>query len=415
MPASFSVDQVNAFLWKKQHLAPGVSGKSVSEIVEDVVGLHATSPTTPYLSLRARMSDFQPSQLEDALYRERSVIKVLCMRQTVHVIPVSHLAHVLAATGNRLRRSSWSELVRLVQSAHLAPPGEEKIALAGLKGAVERHLAQAGSATAAELADAVPDLQRRVHYAPDKPYGGVVSVGSMLLPRLTASGLIVRGRTRGTWRSNLHEYALLRDWLPGGDPVSVPAEVAQPLLLRSYLAAFGPATLEDAAWWAGWSKSETSRAVSALGVEAASLSVDGSGSRYWALARDVPLLEATRVESSQTVRMLPSLDGYIMGYQDRRRFLAPEHARQVFDRSGNAYSTVWLDGRVVGIWREMRDSVECFLWNEDCCQQVTSEALALDQFLRRADGRDPREDLVVHVRSCPAGLYVKTPFTPCEG
>ena len=34
---------------------------------------------------------------------------------------------------------------------------------------------------------------------------------------LCTAGLLVRGRPRGTWRSSLYEYALVRDWLPGVD------------------------------------------------------------------------------------------------------------------------------------------------------------------------------------------------------
>jgi hypothetical protein len=77
-----------------------------------------------------------------------------------------------------------------------------------------------------------------------------------MLPRLTLLGLLVRGRPRGSWRSSQYEYALLSDWLPSGYLAPVPSDQAQAHLLNRYLAAFGPASLEDIAWWAGWSKGE---------------------------------------------------------------------------------------------------------------------------------------------------------------
>jgi hypothetical protein len=39
-----------------------------------------------------------------------------------------------------------------------------------------------------------------------------------------------------------------------------------------------------------------------------------------------------------------------MGYRDRDRFLEPSLRDQVYDRGGNASSTVLVDGRVIGVW-----------------------------------------------------------------
>jgi hypothetical protein len=35
--------------------------------------------------------------------------------------------------------------------------------------------------------------------------------------------------------------------------------------------------------------------------------------------------------------------------------LAPEHRKKVFDRAGNAVPTIWVDGRVVGVWGQRKD------------------------------------------------------------
>ena len=411
MVTSVSLAQVNAFLWHRQHLAADSAGSDVVKLVEDLVALHATSPTTPYLSLRARLTHFELQDLDQALYLDRSVVKVLCMRQTVHAVSVRDVAHVLVSSRDPIQKATERELRQLAVWSGAADPGGELEILASWQHAVEEHLASHGSATAAEVTAAIPALQHKIHFSPDKPYGGLVSIGSMLLPRLTALGILVRGRPRGTWRSNLHEYELAGRWLPAESAARLSPEDARARLLQQYLAAFGPATTADAEWWTGWSKKETLSALASLGAEVTEVLVDDIQRSLYLPARDLNALLSTWPLNSREVRLLPCLDGYIMGYKDHTRFLDPAHREQVFDRSGNAYNTVWADGRVIGIWSEKDDALSCFLWEDGWDAEVLSEANVLARFLQQADKRSGKAKLPVRIQPCPDGLYVKTPFT----
>ena len=49
------------------------------------------------------------------------------------------------------------------------------------------------------------------------------------------------------------------------------------------------------------------------------------------------------------VALLPVLDPTAMGWQGRDFYLGP-HRSQLFDRNGNAGTSAWVDGRVVGAW-----------------------------------------------------------------
>lgn len=403
--------QVNSFLWGKQYLAPNSAGSDVIQVVEDLVALHATSPTTPYLSLRARMAGFQPQDLDRPLYADRSLIKVLCMRQTVHVVSARDSGDIVTACGNRINKSMAHELDQLAEWSGEKDAGRLRQVVANWQSSVESYLAGHGPATAAEITAALPELEGKIHYAPDKPYGGMVSIGSMLFPRLTALGVLVRGRPRGTWRSNLHEYALASQWLRAPWEQGLPLETAQARLMQRYLQAFGPVTLTDAEWWTGWSKKETQRAFAAIEHEISQVCVRGVNQSLYLLARELTPLREARSLSSGTVRLLPCLDGYIMGYKERSRFLEPAHNDHVFDRSGNAYSTVWADGRVIGIWSEDKDTLTCYLWQDGWADTVRGEAVALAHFLRAADGRSTKAELSVRILPYPDGLYVKTPFT----
>jgi hypothetical protein len=62
-----------------------VSAETVDDAAAAVVGLHASDPATVYLSARARVSGFGSEDLEDALYADRSLVRLWGMRRTLFV------------------------------------------------------------------------------------------------------------------------------------------------------------------------------------------------------------------------------------------------------------------------------------------------------------------------------------------
>ncbi len=53
------LERVNCFILGKHHLTEDSKIDDVVQITEDIGGLHATSPSTPYLSLFARAWNFK--------------------------------------------------------------------------------------------------------------------------------------------------------------------------------------------------------------------------------------------------------------------------------------------------------------------------------------------------------------------
>lgn len=79
--------KVTQFVLRKQHLLEGFKAASVVQAVRDAVGLHATSITTPYLSLFARVKNFEREYLDRELYQRKSLGRVECMRGTLFIVP----------------------------------------------------------------------------------------------------------------------------------------------------------------------------------------------------------------------------------------------------------------------------------------------------------------------------------------
>ena len=357
MTETFDVSQVNGYLAHKQHLLPGSRLADVVQVTRDIVALHATSATSPYLSRWARMDAFQHDMLEEALYERRELAKVLCMRVTMHAVPSDEVslfvqacqAYVEKRTPPRFRGAG------LLVLAGLCPEEDADALLNDLHRRVLDVLAERGSCTAQEISKKVPEFKAKIRHDVGKPYEGEFSIGSRLVNDMAAQGLIIRARPRGTWRSNLHEYAAFSDWLPDVDLASVTPQEARAWLVRRYLDGFGPATLDDVQWWTVFTKGDVKKALKAAQPSLVEVAIEGLGDGYLMLADDAQRLREFAAPDAPYVFFLPSLDPYIMGYRDRRRFLAQEHYDKVFDRSGNALPTVWANGGVVGAWGQRKE------------------------------------------------------------
>ena len=148
----------------------------------------------------------------------------------------------------------------------------------------------------------------------------------------------------------------MSDWL-GELPEPLPGREGYAELVRRWLWTFGPATTNDLAWWLGSTKGAAVHALADVGAEAVALDGAGEG---WLLPDD--LAEVAPVEPWPA--LLPVLDPTVMGWKERDFFLGP-HAEALFDRNGNAGTTAWWDGRVVGCWVQDDDGVVLVRFLED--------------------------------------------------
>jgi hypothetical protein len=345
---------VNAYLALKQRLLPTARGSDVTEVTRNMAALHATTPAGPFLSLWARMTAFARSLLEDALYDQRTLVRTICMRQTLHVVPSGELAQYIQAYAARYGASARAEGQTLLVQAGLCGEAEAANRWSDLQRRVLGVVSDTGPCTVRDLSRAIPELRSQVRYSVGKSYEGSFSVGSRLVPAMCTLGILVRSRPRGTWRSNLYEYALLSDWLPGIDLGATSTPEAQAWLVRRYLSALGPATVEDVQWWTGLTLGETTHALDALRPSLVEVSIAGLGT---SLMQDGDLERCRDFSPPDRpyAWFLPSLDPYVMGYSDRRRFLDPGSQGAILDRARNAVPTVWLNGQIVGAWAQRRD------------------------------------------------------------
>ena len=335
---SISVTERRTRLARRHHLAPVEAAADSTRLAEQLVGLHATDPATVFLSARARVSDLTVTDLETALYDDQTLTKHLGMRRTLFVLPTSLLPVVQAACTNAIVAAERRRLARDVERGGIATSGgrwlrrAERATLEGLESLC--------NATGAQLSRAVPELKAKLIYGEGKAWGGEVGVAGRVFTILEAEGRIRRGRPSGSWTSSQHRWTLATE-----PPAAMDEAAAQAELVRRWLAAFGPATVQDVTWWTGLGVGKIRAALAAIG----GVDVDLEGEPGVILADDLDPSPPV----DPWAALLPALDPTVMGWKRRNWYLGG-HEAELYDRNGNAGPTVWWDGRAVGGWTQRR-------------------------------------------------------------
>ncbi len=334
---TFTVDERRNRLARRHFLATG-DPAPIPRVIAGLVGLHATDPATPYLSLWARSPGFVTADLDLQLYRERAAVKHLAMRRTLWLIGSDDLPMIQAASSDRVADNERRRLTADVRRAGVAADGHRWVDRACA--AVLRHLGDSGPASSTQLRTALPELAGTYDPAPGKRWGGEVPLAPRVLTVLSARGEIVRGPNDGGWTTSRPRWTTLGDWLGEvGEPV--PDWRARAELTSRWLGTFGPASVADIKWWLGTTLTAARRAMSDIGA----VEVDLHGTPGYALSDDLD----PEPGAPPWCALLPGLDATTMGWFQRDWYLG-DHRPQVFDRTGNAGPTAWWNGRVVGGW-----------------------------------------------------------------
>ncbi|WP_432992626.1 winged helix DNA-binding domain-containing protein [Dactylosporangium sp. CA-233914] len=330
-----SDDERRARLAVRHALAPAARAGSPEGVARALTALHATEPATVHLACLARGDSLTVADVDRALYADRSLVKQLAMRRTLFVFPRDLLPAVWPSASARVAANERARMAKDLVRAGLATDGGAWLDRA--RAEVLTALAGAPDGlTAGEIRRAVPLIDVKVTVTPTDPWSA-----SRVLTLLGANADIMRSVNTARWFTARPRWTLTRHWLgPAGD--LPPAAEGYREIVRRWLRSFGPGTEDDLTWWLGATKTVVRKSLADLG--AVPVALDG-GSTGWLLPDDLDEVP----DPGPWAALLPVLDPTVMGWQGRDFYLGG-HRDAIIDRRGNAGTTAWADGRVVGAW-----------------------------------------------------------------
>ena len=280
--------------------------------VEQMGGIQAQYAPSAYIGLWSRLAGFERADLTRAL-EQRRLIQATLMRATIHVVS---------------RRDYWPfyEAIREPQQRWL---------LRVRKLADERVLEKAGQRLRTLLADGPRPRDDLIRALTREEWN-----------RVGVDPPLVRVPPSGTWeRRRADLFALAEDWV---GPSTADPDSGRDLLLRRYLAAFGPARVADAADWMGIPVS-TLRPV----VERATLSRfrDEAGAELI----DLPRAPLPPADTPAPPRFVATFDAMLLAHARGTGVLPEEYRPVVFDmKQPQSWFTFTVDGAVAGTWTVKR-------------------------------------------------------------
>ncbi|WP_437528596.1 DNA glycosylase AlkZ-like family protein [Sorangium sp. So ce726] len=299
----------------------------MTEAASSVVGLHSARIPSAFFSAHARVVDFAPSDLYDALYASHQLFKLRCMRGTLHIVPLAFAPVVHAAT---LR-------------ARLGP---SKAALRYL-GIKPRHLARAKD----RLIEALSDGPKSPKFLCAYLAGYETTAARTIIKYLWENGTLCYVNTSETWEGESRKFALTRTQYPSLCLNAMSETSATAALVMSHISAFGPVSVEDVVWWCGMSKRRVMDVISQAKSDLTYLTVPGIGDSLLLSTKHVDSLRDRSALAEPWVRVLahedPSLKGY---FSTRNRYASARTAARLFNAIGEARASVVVNGRVVALW-----------------------------------------------------------------
>jgi hypothetical protein len=332
MAIELSWPRALAWRMRRHHLVERAPPDQMLDVAARIGGLHAQVMSSAELTLWARVESLEREAVADALWEERSLVKLWAMRGTLHLLASAELDTWLGALGtyDHYLKPGWlrnfeitrEQLDQLVDAIGAALDGQ--------------------TLTREELGAAVA----RVTGSPELEEKVQGSWGPYLKPA-SFRGRLCFGPSDGQRVRFTRPSSWLGRELDGGDPEDARREVA-----RRHLGAFGPSAREDLARWWGVQPAQGGRMLRALGDEVVEVDVEGTAG--WML-REHAQEAAAEEPPSELVRLLPGFDMWVIGAaRDAAALLDPAEKKRVYRNQGWISPVLLVNGRMVGVWKHER-------------------------------------------------------------
>ncbi|MBP1465820.1 AlkZ family DNA glycosylase [Candidatus Chloroploca sp. M-50] len=297
-------------------------------VASQLIGVQAQIVPAAGLALWNRLPAFTAAELAERLYVQRSLVKLWGQRHTLHLYPREDWALLYAAQADL--KSYWEREARKT--------GANLTELEALVSTVEALLRERDDLGRSDL--------RATELALDETHlsgwGGIFSI------------LARRGRAcHAQPQAGEARMAHRTRWLPEMAWEPPDLEEANLTLMKRYFGTYGPATLQDFAYWRGRTLTEVRRWAVLLADELVHVQVEEQ--TMLALRTALPELDPVPPDAEAwPVKLLGRFDPLLLSIKDKSQLIAPEHYQRVWRPAGHIEATVLVAGHLVGTWRYER-------------------------------------------------------------
>lgn len=294
-----------------------------------LVGVQAQILPAAALALWNRTSELSHNHFNRLLLEDRTLVKLWGQRGTLHLYASQDWPMLNAA--RTIDRTWWER-----QAARDSENGAQ---------AMDEHRQLVEKV--AELLRERESMGRRDLRASGLPLSDeLLSPWGGIFADLVRLGYACHyGRSEGEGR-----FVARERWLPDLAWEPPDADTANLTIIRRYLAAYGPATLHDFAYWRGIATNKVHRWFKELEPELAEVEIEGQTGYLPKSKLDEAMLPAPPPEA-WPVRLLYRFDPYLLAHRSKDWVVPPAHYKAVWRPAGHIEGIVVMRGQAAATWR----------------------------------------------------------------
>jgi hypothetical protein len=350
MGALIAARTANRHSIARLHLASRAAPSDIPQVAAGLIGIHAARLQSPIVSMATRVDGADANRLARHLYQSPDLIKLRCMRGTLHIAPLELAPTLHAAT----RAARLAVCGSLAKPFAVEPKAEQALIEAILDRLAGRAL------TSDQIAAETGMLaSRKTGLTNPTPYLRT------LIKTLWERGDLCIRNLAPDWKREGRAYALLGDVYPSLDLHALDRAEATAALFAAYFRRYGPASIADAAWWSGAGEARVRQFIADHARDLVEVRIEGIPAACYLFVEDRDALVDCRAEPH--VEFLAYEDNLLKGYKESRaRFVAAVDYAKVFNLIGEARATILADGRIAGVWQfnKRTGRIDCILFGD---------------------------------------------------
>lgn len=329
-----NLDILNEYTFLKHNVLPGTQSDSIEDVARNHLGLHSARIMTPYTTLCSRLNEYAPEMLTSKLYEEKKLIKMRCMRTTLHMVPLD-IASILHMSTLDLRLSDCRlffkrNSITLEQVEDLENELFEFVNEPKSSDEIEKKILE-------KLDFIEKDLKKEC--------------AKKILKYFWEKGVFCYVNYADSWEKEDRRYAITKKFYPNAELEKYDVRKAQELLVLEYISKFGPATIKDLSWWSGLSIKMIRDVVGSYKDAIIKFTINDFEDEFYILAEEYQKIKEYKQIETEWITLLayedPSLKGY---YESRYRYVDKKDYNLLFNQIGEVRASIIYNGKAIGVW-----------------------------------------------------------------
>ncbi len=325
------LNKIRLYQLQKQNLIQMADASDYPELLKEHIGLHSTDYLTPYLSLWARIENFEPKILFNDLNEHRNALRIRAFRGTLFIVHTDNLKDILDGSKHFLA-SRIAEAQKYGSKIGTDLNSLEKKVVGLLLNNNFLTISQIKK----ELAKQLNGNQ------------------FLILQRYLEFKNILARTSQRYITDQMIRYGLMEEWIPDFAFNELNSEEAIINLISKYIKIFGPVCLDDLCWWFPLSKTIAKQKLE--NVKQNLIVFDLNNREYMMAIDDFHQFEEFKPpkDNEPIVNFLPYEDHFPKAYSIRNWFLSEEISPLVYKKGtiyrGQIFPSIWLNGEIIGNW-----------------------------------------------------------------